>query len=200
MMLVEMEAMMRFGMWEDILKSPEPAAYHPISRAYRHFARASAYAAMDKIADAERERTLYLVTRGPRPEKAMMVQNPAHKVLDLAAHTLAGEIAYRKGDTSAAVSELTQAVEIEDTLRYMEPPDWFQPSRHSLGAVSSPPAARRGREGLPRRPPALAGERLGPLRPLTVPGDGARGRGRQGPVRQGLGQRRTSRSRRHACA
>src|SRR6185436_20015086 len=61
--------------------------------------------------------------------------NPAHKVLDLAAHTLAGEIAYRKGDTSTAVAELTKAVEIEDTLRYMEPPDWFQPSRHSLGAV-----------------------------------------------------------------
>jgi tetratricopeptide (TPR) repeat protein len=135
MMLVEMEALMRFGMWEDILKVPEPAEYHPITRAYRHFARASAFAAMNKISDAEAEQALFKTAVAAIPEKAMMVQNPAHKVLDLAAHTLAGEIAYRKGDTSAAVAELTKAVEIEDTLRYMEPPDWFQPSRHSLGAV-----------------------------------------------------------------
>ena len=135
MMLVEMEALMRFGMWDDILKVPEPASYHPISRAYRHFARASAFAAMNKIADAEREQSLYTAAAAAVPENARMVQNPAHKILDLAAHTLAGEIAYRKGSTDTAVSELTKAVEIEDTLRYMEPPDWFQPSRHSLGAV-----------------------------------------------------------------
>jgi len=126
---------MRFGMWEDILKVPEPPAYHPISRAYRHYARASAFAAMNQIAEAESEQALYTAAAAAVPEKAMMVQNPAHKVLDLAAHTLAGEIAYRKGETDAAVSELTKAVEIEDSLRYMEPPDWFQPSRHSLGAV-----------------------------------------------------------------
>lgn len=135
MMLVEMEAMMRFGLWEDILKVPEPPQYHPISRAYRHFARASAFAAMNRVADAEREQSLFKSAVAAVPEKAMMVQNPAHTVLDLAAHTLAGEIAFRKGDTDVAVSELTRAVEIEDSLRYMEPPDWFQPTRHSLGAV-----------------------------------------------------------------
>lgn len=135
MMLVEMEAMMRFGMWEEILKVPEPPDYHPISRAYRHFARASAFAAQGNIADAEREQSFFKTAVAAVPEKAMMVQNPAHTVLDLAAHTLAGEIAFRKGETDAAVSELSKAVEIEDSLSYMEPPDWFQPTRHSLGAV-----------------------------------------------------------------
>lgn len=135
MMLVEMEAMMRFGMWEEILRAPEPPAYHPITRAYRYFARASALAAQGKVADAEREQSLFTSAVASVPEKAMMAQNPAHTVLDLASHVLAGEIAFRKGDTGTAVSELTRAVEIEDTLRYMEPPDWFQPARHSLGAV-----------------------------------------------------------------
>jgi tetratricopeptide (TPR) repeat protein len=135
MLLVEMEALVRFGMWEDILKVKEPAAWHPITRAYRHFARATALAAMSKVADAEREQALYKTAAAAVPEKAMMAQNPAHKVLDLAGHTLAGEIAFRKGDTDAAVAALTKATELEDTLRYMEPPDWFQPSRHSLGAV-----------------------------------------------------------------
>jgi tetratricopeptide (TPR) repeat protein len=134
-MLVEMEAMMRFGMWDAILEVPEPPEYHPIARAYRHFARASAFAAQKKIDDAEREQSLFTSAVAAVPEKALMVQNPAHVVLDLAAHTLAGEIAFSKADTDTAVAELTKAVEIEDSLRYMEPPDWFQPTRHSLGAV-----------------------------------------------------------------
>lgn len=135
MMSVEMMAMMRFGMWDDILGVPEPPAHHPISRAYRRFARASAFAAKKQIADAEREQALFKSAVAAVPENAMMVQNPAHTVLDLAAHTLAGEIAFSKGDIDTAVSELAKAVEIEDTLLYMEPPDWFQPTRHSLGAV-----------------------------------------------------------------
>lgn len=135
MMLVEMEAMMRFGMWEEILRVPEPPAYHPITRAYRHFARASAFAAQKKIAEAEREQALFKAAAASVPAGAMMVMNPAHTILDLAACTLAGEIAFSKGDTDTAVSELTRAVAIEDSLRYMEPPDWFQPTRHSLGAV-----------------------------------------------------------------
>jgi tetratricopeptide (TPR) repeat protein len=114
---------------------PEPAAHHPITRAYRHFARGTALGALNRVADAEREQALFTAAKAAVPEKAMMAQNPAHKILELATHTLAGEIAYRKGDTDTAVAELRKAVAIEDTLRYMEPPDWFQPTRHSLGAV-----------------------------------------------------------------
>lgn len=135
MMLVEMEALVRFGMWKEILEVPEPAAYHPIARAYRHFARATALAAMNQVADAEREQAVYATAAAAVPAAAMMAQNPAHEILDIATHTLAGEIAYRKGDVDAAVAELSKAVEIEDALRYMEPPDWFQPARHSLGAI-----------------------------------------------------------------
>lgn len=150
MMLVEMEAMMRFGLWDDILKVPEPRGYHPITAAYRRFARASAYAAQNRIDDAVREQRLFRDAVKGVPEKAMMALNPAHRVLDIADHTLAGEIAYRRwlagraaggehaGDPrllNTAVAELTAAVEIEDSLLYMEPPDWFQPVRHTLGAV-----------------------------------------------------------------
>jgi tetratricopeptide (TPR) repeat protein len=135
MLLVEMEAMIRFGMWDEVLGVPEPAEYHPIARAYRHFARATALAAKNDVAGAQREQALFASAKATVPEKAMMAQNPAHTVLELASHVLAGEIAYRKGDMDGAVALLTKAVAIEDGLRYMEPPDWFQPARHSLGAV-----------------------------------------------------------------
>jgi hypothetical protein len=64
-----------------------------------------------------------------------MAINPAEKVLSIAEHALAGEIAFRSGKIDEAVKELTAAAEIEDTLQYMEPPDWVQPVRHTLGAV-----------------------------------------------------------------
>ncbi|HRJ49536.1 MAG TPA: tetratricopeptide repeat protein, partial [Phycisphaerales bacterium] len=56
-------------------------------------------------------------------------------VMRIAEHMLSGEIAYRRGRIDEAVSELRRAVQVEDTLRYMEPPDWIQPVRHTLSAV-----------------------------------------------------------------
>jgi tetratricopeptide (TPR) repeat protein len=69
------------------------------------------------------------------PADAKMAINKAHKVLPVAEHALAGEIAYQKGNVDEAVTELTKAVELEDQLQYIEPPDWVWPVRHTLGAV-----------------------------------------------------------------
>lgn len=67
------------------------------------------------------------------PEKAIITFNPARKVLLIAKDMLAGEIAFRKGRADEAVRLLRAAVEKEDGLDYMEPPDWIQPVRHSPG-------------------------------------------------------------------
>lgn len=40
-----------------------------------------------------------------------------------------------RGDLEAAIGRYRAAVEIEDRLRYDEPPTWGQPARHSLGAA-----------------------------------------------------------------
>jgi tetratricopeptide (TPR) repeat protein len=48
---------------------------------------------------------------------------------------LEGEIAFRRGNIAEAESALRQAIAIEDQLSYMEPPEWIQPVRHTLGAV-----------------------------------------------------------------
>src|SRR5690606_36568521 len=49
--------------------------------------------------------------------------------------SLAGEIAGRRGDAQAAVEHFTRAMQLEDSLQYMEPPFWYYPVRHSLGAA-----------------------------------------------------------------
>jgi len=46
-----------------------------------------------------------------------------------------GEIALQQERWEDAIWNLEIAAEIEDTLRYTEPPYWAQPFRHTLGAV-----------------------------------------------------------------
>ena len=55
--------------------------------------------------------------------------------MEIADKALAGELAAAKGDYYYAIEYLKEAIEIEDGLAYNEPPDWFFPVRHSLGAV-----------------------------------------------------------------
>lgn len=132
---IEIEALQRFGKWDELLELDPPPERLPITRAFWRFGRASALAAQGKVEEAEREREAFEQAVAAVPEGAMMAINPAHTVLSVAEHALAGEIAYRRGEMDKAVKELTRAVEIEDGLKYIEPPDWIQPVRHSLGAV-----------------------------------------------------------------
>jgi tetratricopeptide (TPR) repeat protein len=69
------------------------------------------------------------------PKGWMININSAATILAIADHVLAGEIAYRQGRMEESIAELRKGVELEDTLLYMEPPDWIQPVRHTLGAV-----------------------------------------------------------------
>jgi len=124
----------RFGKWDEILAEPAPAQPFKISAAMRHFHRGLAYAAKGNAAAAESERTLFQESVAVVPKDAMMAINKAHDVLHIAGLMLDAEIAYRKKDVNQAVTLLNQAVGLEDNLTYMEPPEWIQPVRHTLGA------------------------------------------------------------------
>ncbi|MBL8990841.1 MAG: tetratricopeptide repeat protein [Phycisphaerae bacterium] len=132
---ITVEALLRFGRWDDILREPEPRADLPITRAFWRFARAVSLAAQGDAAAARAEQTRFRAAVAAVPSGAMMAINPAHKVLSIADRMLEGELRYREGDTLGAVEHLRAAVAVEDTLLYMEPPDWVQPVRHALGAI-----------------------------------------------------------------
>jgi tetratricopeptide (TPR) repeat protein len=53
----------------------------------------------------------------------------------LAALGKVDEALAEKTEFRKAVAALNEAVRREDRQRYIEPPDWFQPARHSLGAI-----------------------------------------------------------------
>jgi len=132
---LEIEALLRFGEWDRVLAMEEPPATLPIKRSFWRFARATSLAAKKDFAGAEKEQAAFREAVKAVPADAKMAINKAHKVLPIAEHALAGELAYQKGNVDEAVTELAKAVELEDQLQYIEPPDWVWPVRHTLGAV-----------------------------------------------------------------
>ena len=134
-MTIAIEALMRFGRWEEILAEPAPPDYLPITTAHWRFARGVAYAATDRVAEAKSERAAFLEARTKVTDDMIVGNNSAQPILDLAANLLDGEIAYREQRIDDSIASLREAVRIEDSLAYDEAPDWIQPVRHTLGGV-----------------------------------------------------------------
>jgi tetratricopeptide (TPR) repeat protein len=150
--------MVRFGQWQDILNSPEPAGGQPFVSAMHHFARGMAFSAAGRTAEARAEaaslerlagdpalRDQARIRRGrSRPTSERLAGDPAlkdQKVLDLnsladiaqiAVAMLRGDMAQKAGQFDEAIAAFRRAVEIEDGLLYSEPPDWFIPPRQYL--------------------------------------------------------------------
>jgi hypothetical protein len=59
----------------------------------------------------------------------------AETLLTIAEEIVQGEAAYGEGRTFEGLAHLERAVRLEDSLRYNEPPDWYFPVRHYLGAM-----------------------------------------------------------------
>lgn len=134
-MLIEIETLMRFGRWQEILAVPEPPTYLPITGAYTQFARATALAALGRVPEAEAAQAAFRKASAAITDEMIVGNNPARLVISIADHQLEGEILNRKGQVDDAVRELKEAVRLEDSLRYDEAPDWLLPVRHALGAV-----------------------------------------------------------------
>ena len=126
----------RFGRWDDVLKSAEPAASTPITNALWHWARGMAHAAGGRPAEAEAALKNLVSKTQALPADAGYGQNKAREVLKIAEHFLNARLSAARGDRRGAVAHLRLAVAAEDALLYDEPPGWYHPlSRESLGGA-----------------------------------------------------------------
>lgn len=125
----------RFGRWDAILAEPAPPAYLPITVAVWHAHRAVAYAAKQDFEGAKREQKLFREAADAMPEESVFWDDPVIRILKVSELFIAGEIALQQGDWERAAELLEQAVDVEVQLVYGEPPQWLQPTRHTLGAV-----------------------------------------------------------------
>jgi tetratricopeptide (TPR) repeat protein len=129
------DALKRFGRWDEILAAAPPPDFLPITNTLWHFTRGVAFAAKGDIGGAIREQEAFEKRAKTIPVGAKMAISPAETMVGIARHMLDGEIEFRKGNTDQSVAALRKAIELEDSLNYMEPPEWVQPVRHTLGAV-----------------------------------------------------------------
>jgi tetratricopeptide (TPR) repeat protein len=130
-----LEVLKRFGRWDDILKEPQPPEGFPIARALWQCDRAIAFAAEGEVQKARQAQTSFRAAAANLPGDATFGNNKAADLLAIADHFLESEILLRARDLKGAITALERAVLREDQLRYSEPPDWFVPARHTLGAV-----------------------------------------------------------------
>ena len=133
---LELHVMVRFGMWDDVLKADEFDPMYPIARSMRRYARGVAAAASGDASGARRELAAFHRESARVPADAVIGINAAAPVLVIARTVLEGEILYREGEYDAAFSLLGSAAEAEDKLRYDEPRPWMTPVRHAIGALA----------------------------------------------------------------
>jgi tetratricopeptide (TPR) repeat protein len=125
-----------FSAPDTILALPAPAPNLVLVETMYHYARALAFARKQDIADGQKEvdalaRILREADFKPFDEWGI----PAKEIVDTARLVATGRLADAKGDLDGAARAYEDAVFIEDSLAYTEPPYWYYPVRQSLGAV-----------------------------------------------------------------
>ncbi|NBD18853.1 MAG: hypothetical protein GVY04_22780 [Cyanobacteria bacterium] len=129
--------LVRFGHWNEILSWEEPAEDLIYPRSVWHYARGIAHTRKGNLDAAHKERNQLDYLREDPSLKWVTVWdiNKSQHILEIASHSLAGEIAAAARDFPSAIQSLEQAVKQEDALKYDEPPTWHFPTRQALGAV-----------------------------------------------------------------
>jgi tetratricopeptide (TPR) repeat protein len=158
----------RFHKWDSILASKAPDPDMKTATVFWHFARGMAFAGRGKTSEAEAEYKIVSDAEKTTPPDvifAMPFNNKAKDIMKIAANVLGAQLALAKKDNAAATSMLREAVVIQDSLKYGEPPDWFFPVRESLGGVLLMSGDAKGAEKVfredlvihPRNPRSLYG-------------------------------------------
>ncbi|MDB4966116.1 MAG: hypothetical protein JWN44_1805 [Myxococcales bacterium] len=127
-------SLVRFGKWDEVLKEPAPPATLPMPLLLHHYARARAFAATGKYADADAELKALEALTAALPPTAMAAFAPARLVATVANDTAQGDLLCRRGKMADGLTRLRAAVVAHDALPYDEPPDWYYPVRQTLGA------------------------------------------------------------------
>jgi len=122
----------RFHKWDSILASKAPDPDMKTATVFWHFARGMAFAGKGKTSEAEAEYKIVSDAEKTTPPDvifAMPFNNKAKDIMKIAANVLGAQLALAKKDNAGATSMLREAVVIQDSLKYGEPPDWFFPVR-----------------------------------------------------------------------
>ena len=122
---------------DTILKLPAPPRPTSCwSTTMYHYARAIAFARQKDAASAQMEiDALARIERDADFKPFAEWGMPAKEIVQTARLVATGRLADAKGDLAGAAKAYEDAIFIEDSLAYTEPPYWYYPVRQSLGSV-----------------------------------------------------------------
>ena len=125
----------RFAKWEELLAQPRPKEKNGFLNAMYHYSRGLAFAGLGRTNEAKVERGEMEGVSGQISEKEMLMINSARSVLAIGLADLDARIARAEGDTGTEIVHWRRAVDLQDKLSYMEPPEWHYPVREALGGA-----------------------------------------------------------------
>ena len=124
----------RFQKWEEILSFPMPGEQYKFSQGITHYAKGVAKASSGKTQEAILDQLKIIPLKNSSEVRTLIKGGqPAGLLLDIANELLKGEINLSLNNFSKATKHFAEAVRIQDTLSYTEPPFWYYPTRQSLG-------------------------------------------------------------------
>lgn len=125
----------RFGKWNEMLAQPQPKEKNLYLNAMFRYARGLAFAGLGEISAAQGERERFEAILAKVPETDSLMINSARSVLAIATADLDAHIARARKNSAEEITHFRKAVELQDKLGYMEPPEWHYPMRESLGGA-----------------------------------------------------------------
>lgn len=127
----------KLGQWEELINSDFKTYNLPYIQAVKHYAQGMAFMANNDLNNAREElKALELLSDDKRlAEITIWEINSVSTLIQIAKRVLKAEILANEKQFKESIALLIEAVEIEDSLNYDEPPDWFFSVRHHLGAV-----------------------------------------------------------------
>ncbi|MBD8488728.1 hypothetical protein IFO69_08230 [Echinicola sp. CAU 1574] len=127
----------KFGEWDKILSMPAEDSELRYPEAIRNYARGMAFLGKGNIKEAKKELGLLKEKATDESFKTLTVWdiNSTYDLLQIAEKVLEAEILAAEYQYDTSIQLLEEAVLLEDSLNYNEPPDWFFSVRHHLGAI-----------------------------------------------------------------
>ncbi len=116
----------RFGLWEEIFKEPQPREKPIFPIAMWHYARGLAFANQNKIDEAQHELKNLAATSTQRPKDVR---------LKIALAVLTATIADKTGKDDEMLKNWQQAVELQESMGFQDPPGWYFPTKEGLASA-----------------------------------------------------------------
>ena len=129
-------ALVRFGLWEEILEEPADPEWAHVNHCMRHYARGVAFANTGRIEEARSELLAFDdAVKGLDGLERWLGNQPAAEIMPMARLVLEGELEFKAGNLDLGLDLLKQACAAEEKIVYAEPAPWMMPARHAYGAL-----------------------------------------------------------------